>query len=197
MIWLGDFNRHHPLWELEANRCLNSPEQAIDPLLDLLHNFDMDLVLPPGIPTLETVTGNWTRPDNVWLTHSNTSSIITCNVNTHLRPPNTDHLPIITIISLPIARSSSPPSPDFHDVDWIDFDATLSTLLDLHSPALHINNKTEYDTKVSKLTSLLQQTIATTVPIRKPTPFSKRWWCPELNNLKKKKNKLSNEAYKY
>ncbi|KAF8218530.1 hypothetical protein L208DRAFT_1004554, partial [Tricholoma matsutake] len=65
MLWISNFNRHHSLWELETNRRLNSTRQTIDPLLDLLHDFDMVLTLPLGIPTLEMATGNWTRPDNV------------------------------------------------------------------------------------------------------------------------------------
>lgn len=29
MLWLGDFNRHHPLWEPAENRHLNSSEDSI------------------------------------------------------------------------------------------------------------------------------------------------------------------------
>jgi len=29
MLWLGDFNRHHPLWESPVNRHLNSSEDKI------------------------------------------------------------------------------------------------------------------------------------------------------------------------
>jgi hypothetical protein len=60
MIWLGDFNRHHPLWEDHTNQCLFTPEGFIQPLLNLLRDYDMDLALPPNIPTLETSAGNWT-----------------------------------------------------------------------------------------------------------------------------------------
>jgi hypothetical protein len=50
MIWLGDFNRHHPLWETANNRHLTSSEDDIQPLLDLIQDHNMDLILPPNIP---------------------------------------------------------------------------------------------------------------------------------------------------
>lgn len=35
VLWLGDFNRRHPIWESEDNRHRNSSEDDIKPLLDL------------------------------------------------------------------------------------------------------------------------------------------------------------------
>ena len=66
MIWLGDFNRHHLMWEEDANSHLFEAENVISPLLGLLYRQDMLLALPKGIPTFQTNTGRWTRPDNVW-----------------------------------------------------------------------------------------------------------------------------------
>ena len=60
MLWLGDFNRHHPLWEPLNNNHLNSSEDDVQPLLNILHDYDMDLILPPGTPTYETAAHNWT-----------------------------------------------------------------------------------------------------------------------------------------
>ena len=70
MIWLGDFNRHHPIWEDKSNERLFESEDFINPLLELLYNHDMILALPKGIPTFQTCTGNWTRPNNVWRSNS-------------------------------------------------------------------------------------------------------------------------------
>ncbi|KAF8228897.1 hypothetical protein L208DRAFT_1485323, partial [Tricholoma matsutake] len=160
----------------------------------------MVLTLPPGIPTLEMATRNWTRPDNVWRAHSDSDPVISCDVNAALCPPLTDHLPIITIIELPIAQTPSPPSLDFHDVDWAEFDNALSAALNLHSPAQPITCEAEFYTKVDTLTLIIQETIATHDPMKKPTLFSKRWWCDklkELKELKTKKNKLSYEAFRF
>jgi hypothetical protein len=62
MLWMGDFNRHHPLWEAPRNRHLFNYEAA-SPLIDLIANYNMIQLLPCGTPTLQSSsTGNWTRP---------------------------------------------------------------------------------------------------------------------------------------
>ena len=197
MIWLGDFNRHHPLWESHTNYHLNSSQNDIEPLLALLQDYEKDLVLPPGIPTLETSAGNWTRPDNVWRSHSDYDPVISCKVDPAGRPAKSDHLPIITILELPIARSSSSPSPDFHDTDYEDLNTRLKERLSQESPARHIQSKDEFHAKVDKLVETIQSVIAEKVPIKKPCPFSKRWWSKDLTKLRNAKYWLSNEAFKF
>ena len=53
-IWLGDFNRHHPMWEDKENECLFTHQNLDDAsiLIDLLADHDMQMVLPHGIPTI-------------------------------------------------------------------------------------------------------------------------------------------------
>ena len=67
-IWLGDFNRHHPMWEDEENDRLFTHQNLNDAsvLIDLLADHDMHMVLPHGIPTIRNAAGNLTRPDNVF-----------------------------------------------------------------------------------------------------------------------------------
>ena len=66
VIWVGDFNCHHPMWEEETNERLYELDNYIAPLIDLLYRNEMLLALPKGIPTFQSTTGNWTRPDNMW-----------------------------------------------------------------------------------------------------------------------------------
>ena len=115
MLWMGDFNGHHPLWEEDRNHRLSNPPHLIDLLLDIVQEFDMVLVLPVGIPTYETVTGNWTRPNNVWRCNNPRNPIITCNVKPSIHLPCADHLPIVTLLDLTITQAIcampiSPPS---------------------------------------------------------------------------------------
>src|ERR1700736_2191977 len=53
MLWLGDFNRHHPMWEDNTNSHLFEPENYISPLLDLLYKNDILLPIPTGLPTYQ------------------------------------------------------------------------------------------------------------------------------------------------
>ena len=71
MIWLGDFNRHHPLWDEERNGHLftNSALESAQKLISLLADYGMTQSLPKDIPTLQSSSsGNWTRPDDVFCT---------------------------------------------------------------------------------------------------------------------------------
>jgi len=53
-IWLGNFNRHHPMWETEENDRLFTHQNLneANTLIDLLADHDMQMALPHGIPTI-------------------------------------------------------------------------------------------------------------------------------------------------
>src|SRR6202011_3471472 len=129
MLWLGDFNRHHLMWEDDTNSHLFEPENYISPLLDLLYRHNMLLTLPKGIPTFQTSVGCWTRPDNVWRSNTNFDPIQRCNILPNIHPPLADHMPIITVIDLPIPRSSAPQALDFRAANWSDVNNTLKVKL--------------------------------------------------------------------
>ena len=71
ILLLGDFNRHHPMWDHPDNHHLftTTNMNSARPLLDIMATYNLKMALPPGIPTLRAnVTGNLTRPDNVLCT---------------------------------------------------------------------------------------------------------------------------------
>lgn len=197
MFWLGDFNRHHPIWEPDTNRHLYSTAALVDPLLDLITNHDMIQSLPPGIPTLETVTHNWTRPDNVWRSNNANDPIVRCDVDPSIRPPKADHLPIITELDLSISRTSPPPTRNMRTADFTTINEKLQERLTLECPATRITSKDELNNTVNKLVKIMNEVIDEEVPATRPSPFAKRWWTKELTELKKEKNRLSRISYRY
>ena len=103
ILLMGDFNRHHPMWDEPHNQHLFTAANLHDaqPLLDLLVTYDLIMALPEGIPTLEANgTGNHTRPDNVFCMSHLQDAIDICDVTPDLRPTGMDHYPIIMEISL-------------------------------------------------------------------------------------------------
>ncbi|KAG2341737.1 hypothetical protein BDR05DRAFT_838351, partial [Suillus weaverae] len=69
LIWLGDFNRHHPMWEMTTNNHLFTAvnSNAADVLIELLTTYNLVQALPLFIATLKASnTKNHTRPDNVF-----------------------------------------------------------------------------------------------------------------------------------
>jgi hypothetical protein len=53
IILLGDFNRHHPLWEEPRNqrRFTEARLTAAEPLLEILFMRDLKMTLPEGMPS--------------------------------------------------------------------------------------------------------------------------------------------------
>ena len=196
MLWLGDFNRHHPIWEEEANEQLFNPDAFIQPLLTLLYSYDMILALPKGLPTFETTAGNWTRPDNVWHTNTADDPITCCDVLPVICPPLADHLPIITILNLPLPRSSAPKTLNFCQADWPLVCAKLDQHLRTESPAAPIKSGFEFLNKVDSLVQIISSVLEEEIPETKPSPHVQRWWTKELTDLKKLQNQLSNKRYK-
>jgi ribonuclease HI len=196
VLWLGDFNRHHPMWEDDANERLFEPEEYISPLINLLYKNDMLLSLPKGIPTFQASTGNWTRPDNVWRSNTPDNLFVRCDTVPAIRPPLADHMPIITILDLPLPRTAAAKTLDFRAADWPAINSDLQTILESESPAARIESKEEFYEKVNSLVHIISETLAKHLVERRPNPFKKRWWTKELSLLKKAQNRLSSKSFK-
>lgn len=194
----GDFNRHHPWWEDDRNDHLTSSETLLQPLMDLISSFSLRMSLPPKLPTLQALsTGNWTRPDNVWCTNHSSDLFIRCLTDPGLRGPNTDHLPILFTLDIPIPRISKTRTRNFRATDWAEFNSHLSSLLARSPKPSRIRSQPEFRSAISTLNSAISATIEAHVPLISPIPFAKRWWTPQLSALRKKKNRLANLSYRW
>ncbi len=157
----------------------------------------MEMALPHGTPTLEHMrTKRYSRPDNVFCTQLLKDHVISCEVNSKLRPLATDHFPILTTISLPQARITEPPSYDFRNADWDDFRENLASRLEEVPEPAPITSERQLHEVLKGITSALQDTIRTRIKIRRPRPDSKRWWNSDLKKMKKELNKLRTESFK-
>ncbi|KIJ53093.1 hypothetical protein M422DRAFT_95009, partial [Sphaerobolus stellatus SS14] len=123
-VCLGDFNRHHPMWDEPRNAHLFT-KQNLDKaqlLLDFLAGQDLFMALPAGLPTLEaSTTKNLTRPDNVFCTEELLNAMKTCEVKMEDRPAATDHFPIRSVFSTAVSQIEPKPKYNFRDVDWEEF----------------------------------------------------------------------------
>ena len=197
ILWLGDFNRHHPMWEEDSNKQLFEPDETITPLIDLLYKNNMVLALPKGIPMLQTSAGNWMKPDNVWCSSSIDDPIQWCNTVLAIWPPLANHMPIITILNLPFPRSSATKSLNFRLAEWSEISAVLKQHLEVESPVSHIGLKEVFIKKVDDLVHIISEVLEEHLEERTPNPFKQRWWTKELSLLKKAKNRLSNKSFKF
>jgi exonuclease III len=120
IIWLGDFNRHHPVWDnandthLFTKEALTSAERPIEAIAEA----GLDLALPAGIPThIHNVTKHWTRLDHIFISDHSLDSIISCNTRLEFRGIKTDHLPIVTELDLEILVTEQSSVCNFREVD--------------------------------------------------------------------------------
>ncbi|TFY52504.1 hypothetical protein EVJ58_g9980 [Rhodofomes roseus] len=200
VVWLGDFNRHHPLWDDERNMHLFTDQNLnrAEELIRLLSAFDLHMLLPEGIPTLEASnTKNLTRPDNVFATKGLADSLLVCKTDLDLRPPCTDHFPVVTTLQLDVPLSTPKTFRNFRKVEWAEFRTKLVIRLEnLPDVEKGIHTKESFNSTLDALMDALTDTIKETVPETKPPPFAKRWFSKELNTMRREVGRLGRRAWK-
>ena len=176
-LWCGNFNCHHPMWEGAHNHHLFTAASMSEfvKLLELVVDHGIEMMLPGDIPTLEVMaTKNWMWPDNVFSSSNLADKVVYCTTEPHLWGPGTDHVPILTVIELPIEQVQVAPSYNFREAEWDDFrDELEARLADIPSPAV-LSTEGDFSEVVKSLTGIIQDTIQTTVPQTQPCPNSKR-----------------------
>ena len=124
IIWAGDFNHHHPRWDEERNGQLfttkNMDEAEI--LINIADEHGLDMALPKDLPTwVAWDDGNWTRPDNVFCSANTMDVLVQCTTVPGDKHARTDHVPIDTILDLPVELVLPSEFNNFHAVDWDAF----------------------------------------------------------------------------
>ncbi|KAJ7342649.1 hypothetical protein DFH08DRAFT_641753, partial [Mycena albidolilacea] len=156
------------------------------------------MALPSDIPTLHAFsTGNYTRVDNIFCSASLLGAYIRCDTEPSLRPPRTDHFPVIQILDLTVPKHSPPPTCAYRKTDWDDYRERLQACLML------LPCPTVYDTVEAMEVGIrnLEEAVCTTteevVPLSKPYPQLKRWFTPELKRQKQECAKLQRITYRH
>lgn len=200
MVWCGDFNRHHPNWDNPSNHHLFTKAAIEDAevLIQLTDHFDMTMALPPCIPTYRVpANGNWTRPDNVFISDSAASLITSCDVAPQLQVNGADHVPIVTTLNLTLPHSAQVPRKNFRMTDWEKFRKELGKEIETIPQPHEIVTIQDMNKSVDDITKVIQTVIERIVPDSKPCPNSRRWWTHELSLMKRRQNRLSNLCYKF
>ena len=182
-ILIGDFNRHHPMWDEERNHHLFTTVNlnASQTLINLLADYDLSMILPPRIPTLEALnSGNFTRVDNVFASSDLIPLFDVCNTVPEWRPPLTDHLPIYSVLDFEMERVRETKKWNWKNVDWEEFrEALQEELIHLGAPR-NITSVAEFDRALALLNQAVTTVIERLVKELRITPFTKRWWNSEL-----------------
>ena len=198
IVWAGDFNRHHPRWDEERNRQLFTAK-ALDEsqyLIDIADEHHLDMALLKDLPTVQVQpNNNWTQTDNVFLSTYAMEVLVKCTTLPEERGPCMDHIPIDTMLDLPIIRNPPHISFNFHATDWDKFTESLEQCMARMPPPKRIETEEDFHQRVAALSMALIETVERITPKSKPVPHSKRWWNKDLENLCKIKNRLNTVSY--
>ncbi|GBE85933.1 hypothetical protein SCP_0804570 [Sparassis crispa] len=201
VIWAGDFNRHHPMWDEERNHHLFTQEALTmaQPLLDNIAAFDLTMLLAHSTPTLEaSLTKNYMCPDNIFASSDTASQLLSCDTIPTLRPPFTDHILISLTLDVSTYTTQEVPRWNFREVDWEDFRSCLKSNLSSHMLGEgEISTPEQFNTVLKNLTDAITATIKEKVPLSKPTPFTKCWWSKDLTKSRKHVQCLTRTSHKF
>jgi exonuclease III len=131
LLWLGDFNRHHPYWDnTKDNRLFTKKAQdMVEVLLKTVADLGMDMVLAKGIPThCHHITKKWTRLDQVFTAEHTVEAITSCDTLLEESGVNTNHMPIATVLDFELTRTPAQTTRNFCDMDWESFNKTLEDI---------------------------------------------------------------------
>ncbi|VDC00142.1 unnamed protein product [Peniophora sp. CBMAI 1063] len=155
------------------------------------------MALPPAIPTLQLgSTGRWSRPDNVWISSALRDAVTLCDTD----PSNrgfSDHLPIYTIIDIPIDTYEPPPTRNARLADWDNIRTYVKERLEQEELPGEIGSQEEFTAFVDMITRVLQGACEAHIPLAKARSHIKNWWTAELKALNLKTRKICRESHKW
>lgn len=199
IIWIGDFNRHDPMWDSLDNCDLFTNEEAegTQPLLEAAADLDLYQILPKGTTTHENFrTGRWSCLDLVWVSNQTRDRILKCEADPDQKGAS-DHFPILlTIDSTPTEAPLKEPTHNFRGAEWDKVLPYAQRLFDKLPEPTGITTNDEVQERAKQITDILQKTIKNTIPLNKPALHAKRWWNSDLTRMWKELKAKKREAHK-
>jgi hypothetical protein len=187
LIWVGDFNHHHPYWDSPDNNSLFTQDtlERAELLIQTVAEVGLDLAFPTGIPTHKhNMTKQWSRLDQVFATEHTLKAITQCKALPMEQGLNTDHFQVISNFNLDIELTPKKVLSNFRDIDWEEFHEALEKKIRTWGVPNFIKSQEILDRKCERLMHALQETIAETVPKVVLGPQAKWWWTKELGTLR-------------
>ena len=105
LLWLGNFNRHHPYRDAPENSTLFTREtlSQAEILIQSLAEVGLEMALEAGVPTHKHyVTKRRSRLDHVFSTDHTIEAITCCEALPDEQGVSMDHFPILTVLNLKV-----------------------------------------------------------------------------------------------
>ena len=183
IIIAGDFNRHHPAWS--SSYVYASVMAHAEELVNFIHAQGLFSCLPSGTPTYWSLSRPGQR-STIDLTLTNTpDSMVKCE----LYKDNfaSDHCATYSEWDIQVEqRAETIPRRAYKRAEW----AKIGDMIHSHLAGLpKIQTAEELDQAVKILIDRTTAAISKHIPMAKPSPYSKRWFTPELKTQLREVNK--------
>ncbi|KEY84146.1 hypothetical protein BA78_6132, partial [Aspergillus fumigatus] len=174
LIISGDFNRHHPAW---SHRPVHHTfAEHAEELINFFQIHELQWCLPQGTPTFWSLS-NPGKASTLDLTLTNDpTKLIKCHLyHDHY---GSDHRGTFSEWNLQPERNiDSKPKRAYDKANWARIGQKI---LEVMGPLPGIHSNSDLDTATEKLVQSTAAVINQEVPTQKPSPYSKRWFTPEL-----------------
>jgi ribonuclease HI len=182
LILAGDFNRHHPAW---SNNQVHHVfvRQAVG-LVSFFQTWKLQWCLPRGIPTFWSLSHPG-KTSTIDLTVTDSPGrLIRCRLyHDHY---GSDHRATYSEWSLhPELKPDSKLKRNFDRADWEKIGLTVQTLM---NPWPTISSDSDLELAVEKLVKSTTTAIEQHTPLMRPSPYSKRWFTPQLKQQQREVN---------
>jgi len=148
-----------------------SASLTVQLLLSLIEDYNMVMVLPKNIPTLQSLaTKNWTHTDNVFTPANMEELVVVCDTDPSLWGLGTDHVPILTTLDISMPKKAEGVCRNFRETDWDKFRKELEVQLCLIPDPCVLLGKAQFRRAVDDLTKALKRIIEAVVPLSRPSP---------------------------
>jgi ribonuclease HI len=184
VILSGDFNRHHPMWG--SNHIQPRFIEDASELITFLQEHNLQTCLPRGTATFWPLNdpGKSTTID---LTVTDRPGLL---IKCHLYHENygSDHRATYSEWSLkPYHKPTAKTRKAYERADW---DKIGAEVLQRIGPWKEIRTRPALDEIVERLTEITASAVENHTPNRRPTPYSKRWFTPDLKIQQTEVNRL-------
>ena len=182
-----DSNGHSPLWG-PASQGTNSVGERVEGVLSSEEFFVLNQ--PDGPETFQSATGAI-----AWIDVTAVSSCLVANVAGWRVEPEvetgSDHHLVISEISSRPLKGHVHRCRDWKRVDWNCFNSALWEKLE-GAACLHTepDSTADLEAQVAAFTACISAVIRDQVPMRRICDFSRSWWTPEIDALRKSQTRL-------
>lgn len=174
LILAGDWNRHYPAWSHRPVH--HSFAKHAEELINFFQTYELQWCLALGQPTFWSLKEpGKTSVLDLTLTN-NTERLVKCQLyHNHYR---SDHRGTYSEWNLQPKQNTKPKLKRAYDrADWTKVGQGILNLID---PQSRILSNQDLDRAVEKLIHTTTTTLDQHVPCLAPSPYSKRWFTPDL-----------------